>query len=536
VKFTTTIRSFSALHAFRCTAIQVDPEIIGVTELIWDGKYKDGKKQGPVRIALPFQTIETVNESAQDRRRNLELFASGRNTEWRNRLIWGDKKYVLPSLLPEFAGKVNLIYIDPPFNTDSDFSFTATIPSQSDGEQQPGAAFVKKPSILEQKAYRDTWGHGLDSYLQWFYETAVLLRELLAEDGSIYVHLDWHIGHYAKTVLDEVFGPDACQNEIIWKRTSARSDIQSALDKWLLPKLGDLAVSDVDNASVKVLVEAMAAAGLSPKSIANYVQIVKSIVASLRNPKNGEPIYHRKWDADFMDMPEVKGQSQPCLTAAEVTKLIALSQGWERAFYVLLGATGLRISEALALEAKHFRNGFRTIRIEQQVDRFGKIVPYTKTDAGIREVDLHSDIAAFLAGHFGGREGLLFPSQEGTPRLPGNVARRQFEPRLTKVIAAIQKVEPEKITIPKGLRFHSFRRFRITWLRNQRAQDDILNYWTAHKPKTMTELYSKLKEDLQARLDEAERVGYGFDLPTEEPEVAPSVPRNQEEVPEEISA
>jgi hypothetical protein len=138
------------LHALVCTAIEVDPEIIGVTELIWDGKYKDGKKQGPVRIALPFQTIETVNESAQDRRRNLELFAGGRDTEWRNRLIWGDKKYVLPSLLPEFAGKVNLIYIDPPFNTDSDFSFTATIPSHAEGEHQAGAAFIKRPSILEQ--------------------------------------------------------------------------------------------------------------------------------------------------------------------------------------------------------------------------------------------------------------------------------------------------------------------------------------------------------------------------------------------------
>src|SRR5206468_9668435 len=62
-----------------------------MTELIWDGKYQDGKRQGPVRIALPFQTIETVNESAQDRQRNLELFASGRDTEWRNRLVWGDK-------------------------------------------------------------------------------------------------------------------------------------------------------------------------------------------------------------------------------------------------------------------------------------------------------------------------------------------------------------------------------------------------------------------------------------------------------------
>lgn len=199
------------------------------------------------------------------------------------------------------------------------------------------------------------------------------------------------------------------------------------------------------------------------------------------------------------------------------------------------GATGLRISEALALEAKHFGNGFRTVRVEQQVDRFGKVVPYTKTDAGIREIDLHSDIAAFMAGHFAGHDGLLFPSQEGTPQLAGNVDRRRLQPRLREVIAAIQKVEPEKVVIPKGMRFHAFRRFRITWLRNQRAQDDILNFWTAHKPKTMTELYSKLKEDLQARLDEAERVGYGFDLPTEEPEVAPSAPRNEEGVLEEIS-
>ena len=83
---------------------------------------------------------------------------------------------------------------------------------------------MKEPSILEQKAYRDTWGRGLDSYVEWFYEAIVLCSELLASNGSIYVHLDWHVGHYAKAILDEVFGNDSCQNEIIWKRTSARSD------------------------------------------------------------------------------------------------------------------------------------------------------------------------------------------------------------------------------------------------------------------------------------------------------------------------
>ena len=198
-----------------------------MTELIWDGKYKDGKKVSPVRIALPFQTIETVNESSQQRQHALDFSIAEPNvqySEWRNRLIWGDKKYVLPSLLPEFAGKVNLIYIDPPFNVGADFSFTATIPDHPDTEEDEATSFVKQPSIIEQKAYRDTWGKGLDSYLQWFYETALLMKELLTEDGSIYVHLDWHIGHYAKAVMDEIFGYENFRADITWKRTAAHND------------------------------------------------------------------------------------------------------------------------------------------------------------------------------------------------------------------------------------------------------------------------------------------------------------------------
>jgi adenine-specific DNA-methyltransferase len=196
------------------------------TELIWDGKYdKDGKRVAPLRVALPFQTVETVNESAQERQKNL-LFESrtAYGGESRNRLIWGDKKYVLPSLLPEFAGKVNLIYIDPPFDTGADFSFTATVPDHPDTPEDDSFAFEKEPSIIEQKAYRDTWGRGLNSYLEWFYETVVLLHELLHESGSVYVHLDYHVSHYAKTILDEVLGVGTFQNEIIWKRQSAHSD------------------------------------------------------------------------------------------------------------------------------------------------------------------------------------------------------------------------------------------------------------------------------------------------------------------------
>jgi DNA modification methylase len=199
-----------------------------MTELIWDGKYDaPGNKTAPLRVPLPFQTVETVNESAQEREKTRDLFAAGRDPVWRNRLIWGDKKYVLPSLLDEFAGKVNLIYIDPPFNVGADFSFTATIPDNPDTEEDETTAFTKEPSVIEMKAYRDTWGRGLDSYLQWFYETVVLLRELLAENGSIYVHLDWHVGHYAKAILDEVFGYDNIKSQIIWQRVTGHMDTQS---------------------------------------------------------------------------------------------------------------------------------------------------------------------------------------------------------------------------------------------------------------------------------------------------------------------
>ena len=130
----------------------------------------------------------------------------------------------MPSLLPEFAGKVSLIYIDPPFATGADFSFTTTVPESNE-------SLNKEPNIIEQKAYRDTWGHGIDSYLQWFYETIVLLRELLSEDGCIYVHCDWRLSRYVGNVLTEVFGGDALRNEIIWHYSGWRRSDNSQFSR-----------------------------------------------------------------------------------------------------------------------------------------------------------------------------------------------------------------------------------------------------------------------------------------------------------------
>ena len=190
------------------------------TELVWAGKYDDQGNLRPVeRTILPFQVVETVNESKADREKvQRDLWTlMPRDDTWRNMLIWGDNKVVMSSLLPRFAGKINLIYIDPPFATGQDFSFRVRIGDPSAGSGQV-EEFVKEPSIIEEKAYRDTWGRGLDSYLQMMYERLVLMRELLAEDGSIYVHLDWRLVHYVRALADEVFGPENFRNDIVWKR------------------------------------------------------------------------------------------------------------------------------------------------------------------------------------------------------------------------------------------------------------------------------------------------------------------------------
>ncbi len=187
-------------------------------ELLWEGKYDaNGRRVAPPRVSLPFQTVETVNESAQERQRSLDFFADERSTDWRNRLVWGDKKYILPSLLDEFAGQVDLIYIDPPFATGADFSFSAAVPESTE-------TIDKQPSVIEQKAYRDTWGKGLESYVQWLADAASYLGALLSPAGSIYVHLDWRAVHYAKVIFDEVMGADNFKNEIVWRRANTHND------------------------------------------------------------------------------------------------------------------------------------------------------------------------------------------------------------------------------------------------------------------------------------------------------------------------
>jgi adenine-specific DNA-methyltransferase len=191
------------------------------TELIWEGKYDEYGRRREVDIAgaaLPLQKIETIDEPrsrAEAIGDQQALFALNEQAQklgdFRNQLIWGDNKLVTASLLKEFQGKVDLIYIDPPFDVGADF--TMDIPLGEENE-----TVEKDQSTLEMVAYRDTWGKGTDSYLHMMFERLALMKELLSEKGSIYVHCDFRMNGYLRQLLDEVFGLSNFRNEITWKR------------------------------------------------------------------------------------------------------------------------------------------------------------------------------------------------------------------------------------------------------------------------------------------------------------------------------
>jgi len=192
-------------------------------ELIWNGKTSEVST-----IVLPFQVIEQVDEPRAEKPEDtasqfgLFDFRGRQKAGWTNKLIWGDNKLILSSLKNgpireeiEKQGGIKLIYIDPPFDVGADFSMDIEIGDDT---------FTKRPGVLEELAYRDTWGKGADSFIAMIYERLVLMRDLLANDGSIYVHCDWRVNSFIRNVLDEIFGSAFFLNELIWQRTGAHND------------------------------------------------------------------------------------------------------------------------------------------------------------------------------------------------------------------------------------------------------------------------------------------------------------------------
>jgi adenine-specific DNA-methyltransferase len=188
-------------------------------ELLWDGK-----TNAVTDVRFPFQIIEQVDEPRSESlmKSQLGLFdvQSGRQLKgWSNKLIWGDNKFILSSLrsgpLREEIEKnkgIKLVYIDPPFDVGADFTMSVEI-----GDE----VFEKAPSVIEEIAYRDTWGKGEDSFLSMIYERLLLIHSVLAEDGSLFLHCDVRTVASLKAICSEIFGPENFRNQITWLRTTA---------------------------------------------------------------------------------------------------------------------------------------------------------------------------------------------------------------------------------------------------------------------------------------------------------------------------
>jgi hypothetical protein len=274
-----------------------------------------------------------------------------------------------------------------------------------------------------------------------------------------------------------------------------------ALDKWILPSLGNAYLAELKNPQLKALVDKMVAQGLAPSTIRDYTQIVKAVVASAIND-DGEEMFPRKWNAEFIDAPPIGKQNQPASDCAGITDIVFYAPGQFRVLYALLAGCGpMRAGEALGLEiGKHISSDFRTLHIVQKAKR-GLIQPFLKTKNGERDVDLCTPLAEMLKEFVGDRKsGLLFQTSTGKQLLQANTLQDSLHPILSYMAHEYGG-------------FNVFRRFRRTHLETTGCPEVLRHFWSGHKQTHVSERYIKFLQKRDWRLQWADRIGLGFELP-----------------------
>jgi len=281
------------------------------------------------------------------------------------------------------------------------------------------------------------------------------------------------------------------------------ANYESAVN-WLNTVVGEVLLADLKNEAAKRLVLQMRAANFSDKTMVNYFQVVRSVVASAVS-KEGEQIYPRNWNFQFISLPIVDEtkQNKPSLNAFEVEGILTRAKPRYKVLFALLAGTGLRIGEALGVKIEDFADNFKTIKISRSVWRHKTQDP--KTRNAVRENDLCSSLAAFVKLHVGNRtSGFLFESGSGKPLNQRNVLRD-----------GLGKIRRDLNLKQDGKGFHAFRRFRTAHLRKNRVPWDLEKFWLGHANRDVTDKYAEqLKEDLEWRKSVAEKTGLGFNLPT----------------------
>lgn len=271
-------------------------------------------------------------------------------------------------------------------------------------------------------------------------------------------------------------------------------------------------LDSIGNLVLKNLGTTMVGGGLGASAIRSHTNAVKLVVASAVN-EEGDALFPRRWNHDFIDLPEDMSPKQPTLTGEVVTAVVgAPKKKLYRMPYTLCASAGLRFGEALGIDIKSISPDFTTIKICQKAWR-GQIHDYLKSENGNREIDLHPMVAAMLKEFVGKRtSGLLFATRTGRQLTQSNILRRSLHP----ILANLKQ--------PKT-GCHAFRRFRISWLRKNLVPEDLIRFWQGHAGRTVKDGYSKLKEDVQFRKQVVEKVGLGFEIPSENPVIGPNGPK-----------
>jgi len=264
---------------------------------------------------------------------------------------------------------------------------------------------------------------------------------------------------------------------------------RDALNTWILPRLGSLDLSAVNNKTVKPFVASLCTAKLSPAHTNKILTVVKMVVKSAVD-ENGDQLYPRTWNNTFLDTPVIchADQNTPVVTPEAITAAILGSQGRDRALYALLAGSGLRIAEALSLTIGDKGGNYW----DPQAGKVVILPGLAKTDAGAREIDLAPELNTFLINTIDNTK-LIAPEN---PLFPISYS------------AALRRMQ--RLGVQDG--FHAFRRFRITHLRKSRVEPGLVQFWAGHAEESVTDGYDKIKLDVETRKTEAARVGLGFEL------------------------
>jgi integrase len=283
---------------------------------------------------------------------------------------------------------------------------------------------------------------------------------------------------------------------------------------YLNDQIGDVPLASIDNPQAKTIITKMKSEQrkdgqrrFSDKTIVEYFRVLRRVIASVLD-ENFNSIHHRSWNLAAIGLPRVnlKKQRRPTLTAKEMTTLLSKAEGQYQILYFFCMVTGMRVSEAVAVEiGKHIETDCSIVYVRQQREKSKNCVKaHLKTESGCRDVDIHPNAAAILRNFIGNRkDGFLFQTEDGRMFDPRSIARANLEP----IFEAMGRGEA-------GTMFNVFRRFREAVLQRSDARQLLIDYWMGHSNASIGDRYGKqLVEDIEYRQEQVKQVGLGFELP-----------------------